>query len=267
MAGVSVAVGAEFDFSTAFSELGSKLDRLCVRDPRPIMRTIPSSAVQAIAAGGPVYISMGGPASGKIWFIRQLVATLGDAFSNQGIATVNGVAASGQVLTLPVGAVLTGLEISSAGAAAAPVTAAVTIAGGVGGTQTIQYVFTANGTNLNQALDIMPVAGASIVVTMPALAGGTAYTMTATYGYPVAWYVSFANAGDNQPVNVGLTELLVPGVGTLPQAILPGDSDGLFVHYGEHVIAQVNGLTLGQSAMALVRVSEQIDSASEARRL
>lgn len=267
MTGVSVAVGAEFDFGAAFSELGSKLDRLGRRDPRPIMRTIPASAVQTVAAGGPVYVSMGGPASGKIWFIRQLVATLGDAFSNQGIVTVDGGAGSSQVLTLPVGAVLTELMISSAGGAAAPVTGAVSIAGGTGGTQNMQYVFTANGTVLARDLYIMPVTRGGITVTMPAVAGGTAYTMTATYDYPVAWYVSFADAGDNQPVNVGLTELLVPGIGNLPQAILPGDSDGLFVHYGEHVIAQVNGLSLGQSAMALVRVSEQIDSASEARRL
>ena len=267
MGGISVEAGAGFDISTAFKSLGDKLDNIGRRDPRPIMRTIPSSAVQTNAAGGPVYVSMGGPASGKIWYIRQLVATLGDAFSNQGIATVNGGAASTQTLTLPAGAVLTGLEITSAGAAAAPVTGAVTIAGS-GATQTIQYVFTANGTVLNQGLDLMPTTpNTPIVITMPAVAGGTAFSMTATYDFPVAWYVSFANAGDLQPVSVGISELLVPGVGTLPQAILPGDSDGLYVHFGEHVIAQINGLPIGQSVMALVRVSEVIDSATEARRM
>lgn len=275
MASASIQLGGTLDIASGAevaalgTSIDNKLESLMRRDPKPIMRTIPSNPIQGLSAGGPVYANLGGPASGKVWYIRQLLAVLADPFTSQGVATVNAAAAAGSSLTLPPGAVLTGLNITSAGAAAAPVTGAVTIAGGTGGTQTTQYVFTANGTVVALPEGLSPAVPntGQIVITMPAVTGGTAYTMTATYAYPIAWYIAFSNAGDNQIPNVGLTELLVPGVQTLPSVFLPGDSDGLFVHFGEHVICQVNGLALGQSSMALIRVSEYVDSAEEARRM
>ena len=271
MASASIQLGGMLDIASG-SEVeamgGKVIAALSRRDPKPIMRSIPGNAIQAVAAGGPVYINLGGPASGKVWYIRQLLAILADPFTNQGVATVNGAPAGTASLTLPVGANLTGLTITSA-SAAGPVTGAVTIAGATGGTQTIQYVFSANGDLTNLPVTLMPAVPGTgqIVVTMPAVVSGSAYTLTALYDFPLAWYVAFSNAGDNQVPNVGLTELLVPGVQTLPSVFLPGDSDGLFVHFGEHVICQVNGLAFGQSSMALVRVSEYVDSAEEARRM
>jgi len=53
----------------------------------------------------------------------------------------------------------------------------------------------------------------------------------------------------------------------VPMALVPGDSDGLFVHFGEQVTAEIIGLPLGQTVMSLVRVADYIDSVEEARRI
>lgn len=264
-------IGAVVDVATSkdVADLGDKLDKYMGRygrDRRPIRRSSVGNTIQANAAGGTVFVSCGGPPSGRIWFIRQVCAVGADPFTNgTDIVTAFG-AAGTATLTLPPGATLLGLTIESAAAAAA-VNGIVTVNGGVGGTQNIDYQFTTQGTQSIYPFDLAPSPAGTgqITVVMPAVTGGSAGQMVAVVGFPVAWFISQSNAGLGMVPNVGLPELIIPGVFSIPMAVIPGDSDGLFVKFGEYVICQVNGVPLGQSIFASIRVEEYADSVEEIR--
>jgi len=267
MSEVKLEVGGMFDIASGsdLAAMGDRIDKgfrlLSRRDPRPIIKPIPANVIQASAAGAPVWLNFGGPASGRGWFLRSLAA-LFDAFTVSLPVTVAvGTNAIG-TLTLPPGASVGTLVLNFAGGAGGPVNASVT--GAVTGTQTFSVTEAAGPTSQTVQLNLSPATpGTSIVVTVPALGVGSgAYTMTATITCPIAWFIS--QNGSNQ---AGVSELVLPGVFSVPMVNIPGDSDGLFVHFGEQVVAEVLGLPLGQAVTGIIRVNEYIDTAEEAGRM
>lgn len=267
MAEMKLELGGVFDIASGsdLSSLSDRVDKgfglLSRRDPKPIMRPMVAAAVQAVNSGS-IFLDFGGPASGRVWYIRQLMACYGDAFTAGLTVSASNVAGASTTINLPPGAELQQFTIVSTPAAAAVTVTNVDIANAIGGIQDFSYTFQVTDSGQTYIVNAKPTGPtASIQIVMPAVTGGSSYTMRAVIGNPVAWYISQTNTAP------GVSELILPGIHSLPMAIVPGDSDGLFVHYGERIMAQVVGLPVNTAITGVVRVAEFVDSAEEARRM
>lgn len=269
MASVTFALGATADVASS-SEVSSAADRVLSavnsgRDPRPLYIE-PAQSGQGIAAGV-IRLEMGGPASGRVWDIRQLVLAGQDdssTFAGWTVSTV-GVAAAAGTATLPPGQAIWGFDIE-VGPAASALTGVVTVTGTAFGTLSYQLSETTTGSGLSIRFPepIPPLTPAtSIVVNVPAIATGAAYTIDAYGEVQVAWY----KAVSDQP---GLPQLLVPrsGVpGRVPGSVVPASSKSLFLHFGDQLVALVYGLPVGLTATAIARVAEWPASSMESGRI
>lgn len=262
MGEVRFDIGAVADLALGsdVESIHGKLDRMMRhmgrRDPRPIYNDVPASGIGV--AGVATVVRFGGPASGRVWDIRQLVMAGSDDRTSGGNGSTVGVAAAGGTLTVPAGAALAGFTINI-GPAAAAVTGVVTVTGSASGTLSYQLSDGTNGGSLtvNYTPPLQPAApGTSIVITVPAIATGGAYTIDAQWVYPVAWYKSMSD-------NAGLAQLLVPGTFTVPGTVVPASAESVFIHFGEQVTALVYGLPAGQQVTGVVRVADWPDSIPE----
>lgn len=259
---MKLELGAELDIATGqdvrslteqIAGLGRILGR---RDPRPLYPTMVHTETQNSTVN-PLVVSVGGPQSGRVWDIRQLIVTGADDRTGTFTATQAGTAGNAATLTLPVGAAVASITVSSA-SASAPVTGVVTVTGQT--VQSYEYTFSTSEDSVTWPYSpvLNPAPSSSIVVNMPAVVGGSAYTLEATYVVPVAWYL--AQGGQ---AGTALTNLLVPGTQSLPCAVQPASSKSIFVHEGELLVAVVYGLTVGQQATAIARVADWADSYPE----
>lgn len=269
-----IALGAEVDIASSAevaavgASLGDKLDSLLGRDPRPIYDDIAKAGQPA--TGFQCLINLGGPASGRVWDLRQLVLTGGDDSNAYSVVTAvaAGGAAAGSVASLPAGVAITGFDVEFA-TTAAPVSGDVTVTGVAGGTLTFKITdgLAGGALNIRFPVPIPPaVLATPITVTVPAIVGSGAHTTVAYGTVQAAWYKVHSDAPS-------VLQLLTPrgggsgAAGGVPSSIVPASSESIFLHFGESLVAAVYGLTTGQSVVAIARVAEWPDGATEARRL
>lgn len=259
----TLEVGAVVDIATGkdAEDIRHGIDGLHGLMSRAPVNPIYQTFTDTVASVGsaPTVLNLEGPASGRVWDIRQLVSLGSDDRSGTFAASVSGVAAAGGSLTLPIGAVLTSVTITSA-TAAAPVTGVVTVAGAT--TQSYQYTFDASEDSTSYAYSpgVQPAAGGAVVVTMPAVVGGSAWSIDATYECPVAWYI-----GTGENVMLGM--VIVPATDTLPYAKVPASSESIFLHYGEKLIMIAYGVPSGQQVTGICRIADWPSAAVEGARI
>lgn len=261
---VDVGMGVIVDIASGeeMVGLGKKIDmlgdRLMKRDPRPMYNTKPGSVIAA--AGVPTIIPLGGPSSGRVWDIRQLITVGPDDHASSYSQSAVGAPAGAASVTLPQGASLSHLTITGA-TAAAPVSGLVTITGVSGGTvltYEVTFGVSGNGLDLGFTPPLSAVTDAtSIVVTVAAIAGGSAYWITTQAVFPVAWYTT---------IDVELPQILVPGLQVVPFSVVPASAESIFLHFGEVLTCVVHGMPAGMQAVAIARIADWPDGVPEGRR-
>lgn len=266
---VAVVAGAEVDIDLGGEASGESREKSRGllgkgRDPRPIYSDFPGSGIQGAVAGTPLYINFGGPASGRIWDIRQLVSFGQDDRTQGQQSSGTAAGAAGQTLTLPAGQALSSFTVTMAGVPA--VNVLVTVTGGVGGTLSYQLTDGPNGVVFTQSFvpPLMPATPTtSIVITIPAVVAAGASAITATTYLPVAWYKATNDPNAfNTPM---ITNLLVPGTRFVPDTVVPGSSESLFVKFREILVAVVYGVPANGQAGGIARVADWPDTVPEAR--
>lgn len=267
---VAVIAGAEIDLDLGGEGSVESREKSGLlghgRDRRPIYSDLPAATQQGAVAGTPLYLSFGGPASGRIWDIRQLVTFGADDRTSAIPSGQTAAGAAANTLTLPAGQALTSFAVSMLGVAAA-VNTTVTVTGITGGA-TLTYQITDGPNGVNQTYTFSPplmpaTPGGSIVITLGAIASGGASAIDATTVMPVAWYK--ATNDPNAASAPMVTNLLVPGVRFIPDTNVPASAESSFVKFREILVAVVYGVPALQQCGGVVRVADWADTVPEAR--
>lgn len=258
---VGVELDLDGDGETSVKSREKSHDR---RDHRPTYVEVASAVGQGSVAGTPVFLNFGGPASGRIWDIRQLVSFGTDDRTQGQNSSQTAVAAAANVLTLPAGQALTGFVLSTSGVP--PVTGVLTVTGGAGGTLSYQITEQAGGevNTFTFSPPLMPATpGGSIVINFPAIVSGGASAITATTVLPIAWYKANSDPTTSNPPM--LPNLLVPGTRFIPDTVQPASAESTYVKFREILVAVVYGVPANSQVGGVVRVADWADTVPEAR--
>jgi hypothetical protein len=254
MVSVSLQGGVEIDllsgseFKDGLGNLGKELRR----NP-PNRLTIPAS-LQGSGSGADNALRFGGPTIHRVWQLKGLSIVGNNALSGPIAVSTTGTAANTANVSLPAGASLTGFDIEF-GAGAAAVSGIATVALTASGT--LKYQVTASATN-GSSLEVrypqpLPAFNptSSITITVPAIVGGSDYTITAYGTSLVALY-----QGDpiiSTPTNILLPATPIPGAPTF-------QNDALWVKPGDTVFAILFGAGATENYSGQLHVAEYISN-------
>ncbi len=263
MVNVRLAIGAEADIASG-DEVRNAVDGLRselfgTRVPPPLHPRVPASLAGSATGTGNV-LWFQGPAKGRVWALEALVVTTTDDHTGVVTASSSIAAAAAGSAFLPAGAMLSGFDIEFA-TGAGPISGDATVTGLVGGTQTYKVTAgVAGGSSLSVKYPSPIPASADIVnptVSVPAMVGGSAYTINVWGVMTVALYV-----GD--PTNVGAGQILMP-VQPMP-TFYAFPRETVFVQPGDSVFAVVYGAASGQAISGNLHVIDRAIPGNESMR-